>query len=147
VIYFAPWQGILRYVPFANVLETTIPNGFQAFLENPWWLFSCVIFFAPLGPVTIYAITWFRFEKGEDRGRTTLSLLELLCYLSGILLFLSIVLYFDLTRFALFADIYLLIILPGTFGCNGLILWGEASLSSLINGHRIWSFRLESEQR
>jgi hypothetical protein len=47
--------------------------------------------------VTIYAITWFRFEKGEDRGGTTLSLLELLCYLSWILLFLSIVLYFDLT--------------------------------------------------
>jgi len=137
VIYFATWQNLLKAIlPVAAFLETAIPNSFQEFLKTPWWVFCTVFFICPLGPMTIYTITWFRFEKGEDKGRTTLRYLELLFYLSLILLSLNAVLSFNPDRFRFFAHMYLVIILPITLGTIAFIMWGEPQA---LPKRRIWT--------
>jgi hypothetical protein len=116
VVYFALWQGVLRLVPLASVLEGVMPKSYEE-LATMYGVVVLILFFAgSAGPATIYVLTSFRHKYGEDTGRTTLILLELLCIFSSLYLLFSVFRYAaDLSPIERFGRTFLIFVLPGTF--------------------------------
>jgi hypothetical protein len=117
VIYFALWQGVLRSVPLASLLEGIMPKEGLMQLLSMYGPAVLILFLGGSGgPATIYVITSFRHSHGEDRGRTTLVLLELLCIFCFLYLFLSVLRYAaDPKPIEQFGRTFLTFVLSGTF--------------------------------
>ena len=117
VIYFALWHGILSLVPLASILEGVIPKEGATQLMSTYGAAVLILFLAGSGgPATIYMVTSFRHKHGEDTGRTTIVLLELLCIFCFLYLFLSVLRHAaDLGPIEQFGRTFFTFVLSGTF--------------------------------
>lgn len=114
ILYFVPYQTLAGSVPFGVILENVIPKSFDEFMGNPVGLIWFIFFSSTGGPATILAVRYFRSSADDEEvGKSTLAVLQVLCYVAWIFLALSYPLPPDSAR--RFASIFTMFVLPGTF--------------------------------
>lgn len=138
VIYYAPWRDLLKSVlPVSSLMERFVPENYAQFSPTGLSGWLLVVLVVVGGTATIYAISFVRFKKGRDRGRTTITLLQILCYLALFLFAFSLQYPCSMCDLSAFVRIVFLLSIPGAFASVAIIEIFERFL--LPSRFRIWT--------
>lgn len=138
VIYYAPWRDLLKSVlPVSSLVERFVPENYAQFSPTglSGWLLTILVVVG--GTATIYAISFVRLKKGRDRGRTTITLLQILCYLALFLFAFSLRYPCSMCDLSSFVRVVFLLSIPGAFASVAIIEIFERFL--LPSRFRIWT--------
>jgi len=142
LMYFLPLQSAVGFVPFGQFVGQAIPRTFEEFVRKyaPISFMLLLLFSGAPGPATIHVIRSQKVEGGKrERGTRALVILQLLCYLSWIVLALTLVgLRLGGGEFTMFVRDYVPLFVPST-------LLHLSFIAVVEGGHpRLWSFRTRS---